>query len=400
MLRLVSGLICLLLALATSATTGAIAQAPSVKIGLLLPYTGVLSVAGIDATNGLSLYLKKVGGRAGGRAISLLKEDDEAIPDVGLTKVKKLVERDRVDFLVETVSSVVALAIRNYVHDSGVPTVIPVAFTRVLTSPKVASPNVFRIAETTDQSDFPMGAWMINHTRYRKVFVMATDFVAGHQAVEAFIAGFRAAGGTIVKEIYAPLGTPDFAPYLTQAAATPADAVYAWFAGTDAIRFEKQYKEYGLWDHMPLTGHGVLSDDTILPAIGDASLGIITMSSYSAAIDTPVNKAFVREYEQAHKTWPSRYSEAGWITAQLITQALDSLQGDLSDRGRVREALRNAITRIKAPRGQMMFDRYNQIICHIIVTKTEKQGGRYINAVLTTLPLTSQESVWGWWNKP
>jgi branched-chain amino acid transport system substrate-binding protein len=393
---LVSVLGCLILALGAGSAG---AQAPPVKVGLLLPYTGVLSVQGTDTTNGFELYLKKVGSKAGGREIRVLKEDDEAKPDVGLTKIKKLVERDRADFLVGPVSSVVALAIRNYVHEQGTPLVVPVAFTRVLTSPQQASPNIFRVAETTDQSNYPMGDWIVKHTKIRKVVVMATDFVAGRHAVEAFMAGFRAAGGEIVKEIYPALNTPDFAPYLAQAGSLKADAVYAWFAGADAIRFVKQYKEYGLWEQMPLIGHAVLTDDTIMPALGDAGLGIVTVGSYTAALDNPENKAFVREYEQAHKTWPSRYSESGWLTAELITSALDSLNGDLSDRGRVLEALRTALPKLKTPRGPLQFDGYRQVITPIFITKTEKQGGRIVNAVIDRLPPVTQESVWGWWNK-
>jgi branched-chain amino acid transport system substrate-binding protein len=396
MIQLVAVHACLAALLAPAAID---AQAPPVKIGLLLPYTGVLSVQGIDTTHGFELYLKKVGNKAGGREIQLLKEDDEAKPDVALTKLKKLVERDRVDLLVGPVSSVVALAIRNYVHDAGVPLVVPVAFTRVLTSPQQASPNIFRIAETTDQSNYPMGEWMIKNTKYRKVIVMATDFVAGRHAVEAFIAGFKAAGGEIVKEIYAPLNTPDFAPYLTQASATKADAVYAWFAGADAIRFVKQYREYGLSERLPLTGHAVLTDDTIMPAIGDAALGIVTVGSYTAALDNPENKAFVREYEQAHRTWPSRYGEAGWLSAALITTALDGLKGDAGDRAKVREALRTALPRLKTPRGPLDFDQYRQVITPIFVTRTEKQGGRIVNAVIDRLPPVGQDAVWGWWNK-
>jgi branched-chain amino acid transport system substrate-binding protein len=304
-----------------------------------------------------------------------------------------------VDLLVGPVSSVVALAIRNYVHEAGVPLVVPVAFTRVLTSPQQASPHIFRIAETTDQSNYPMGAWMIKHTKYRKVVIMATDFVAGRHAVEAFMAGFKAAGGEIVKEIYAPLNTPDFAPYLTQAGSLKADAIYAWFAGADAIRFVKQYKEYGLSERMPLTGHAVLTDDTIMPAIGDAALGILTVGSYTAALDTPENKAFVREYEQAHKTWPSRYSEAGWMSAELITTAIDSVKGDVSDRAKLREALRTALPKLKTPRGPLEFDAYRQVITPIFITRTEKQGGRIVNAVVDKIPAVSQEAVWGWWNK-
>ncbi len=376
----------------------AAAQGP-VKLGVLLPYTGVLSIQGTDTTNGLELYLAKIGSRAGGREIQMLKEDDEAKPDVALTKIKKLVERDRVDFLIGPVSSVVALAIRNYVHEQQTPLIVPVAFTRELTSPAKASPSIFRVAETTDQSNYPMGAWIMKNTKYRKVVIMATDFVAGRHAVEAFMAGFKAAGGEIVKEIYPPLNTPDFAPYLAQAGALKADAVYAWFAGADAIRFVKQYKEFGLSDGMPLVGHGVLTDDTIMPAVGDAGLGIVTMASYTAALDSPENKAFVHEYDQRYKTWPSRYAEGGYITAALIATALDTLRGDLGDRHRVREALRKTLPQLKTPRGHLEFDAYRQVICPILVTRTEKQGGRYVNAIIDRLPSVGQEAVWGWWNK-
>src|SRR2546427_5274520 len=186
-------LVCLVLL--ASAGEDSLAQAPAVKIGLLLPYTGVLSVQGIDTTNGFELYLTKIGRKAGGRAIEVLKEDDEAKPDIALTKIKKLVERDHVDFLVGPVSSVVAVAIRSYVHEQQTPLIVPVAFTRVLTSPQQASPSIFRIAETTDQSNYPMGAWMMKNTKYRRAGGKATGFLGGRPAVRAFIPGVQAAGG-------------------------------------------------------------------------------------------------------------------------------------------------------------------------------------------------------------
>lgn len=295
-------------------------------------------------------------------------------------------------------NSVVAVAIRNYVHEQGTPLIVPVAFTRVLTSPQQASPSIFRVAETTDQGNFPMGAWMMKNTKYRKVIVMATDFVAGRHAVEAFMAGFKGAGGQIVKEIFAPLNTPDFGPYLAQAGAVPADAVYAFFPGADAIRFVKQYRELGLAERLPLTGYNVLADDTILPALGDSALGIVTIGGYTAVLDTPENKAFVQEYERAHKTWPSRYSEAGWVSAALIASAVDALKGDLKDRTRVREALKSALPGIPAPRGPLQFDAYRQVIGPVYITRTERQGSRIVNAVVDKIPAISQEATWGWWN--
>jgi len=105
---------------------------------LLLPSTGVDSTQGTDTAKGFELYLKQIGGRAGDREIRLVKEDDQARPDVALVKIKKLVEVDRADFLIGPISSAVALAIRDYVHEQGNPLVVPAAFTRVLTSPQQA----------------------------------------------------------------------------------------------------------------------------------------------------------------------------------------------------------------------------------------------------------------------
>ncbi len=370
-----------------------------VKIGLLLPTTGVDSAQGIDTTKGLELYLGKIGYSAGRREIQIVKENDEAKTDVALTRIKKLIEVDRVDFVVGPISSAVALAIRDYVHEQGTPLVVPAAFTRVLTSPKQASPNIFRLSETSDQANYPMGAWMMKHTTYRKVIVMAADFAGGRHSVEAFMAGFRAAGGEIVAEIYPPFGTPDFAPYLSQLDSLQADAVYAWFAGADAVHFVKQYKECGLSQWLPLTGHSALTVDTILPMIGDAALGIVTVGAYSAALETEDNKQFVRDYDAAYMSWPSRYSECGWDAAALISTALDTLQGDLSDRSAVRDALKSALPKIKPPRGPMLFDAYRQAISPIYITRTEKLADRIVNVVIDKIPAVSQEATWGWWNR-
>lgn len=367
------------------------------KIGLLLPTTGVDSAQGTDAARGCELYLAKIGYRAGGREIRVLKEDDQARPEVALAGLRKLVEDDRVDFLIGPISSAVALAIRDYVHRHGVPLIVPAAFTRVLTSPQHASPNIFRVSETSDQANYPMGAWMMKNTGYRNVIVMAADFAGGRHSVEAFIAGFRSAGGRIAAEIYPPFGTSDYARYLREAGSLQADAVYAWFAGADAVHFVQQYKASALGERLPLTGHSALTVDTILPALGDAALGIVTTGAYSATVETPENRAFVGEYEGVYDSWPSRYSECGWIAAGLVTAAVDAVKDDMSNGGAIREALTNALPRIKPPRGAMQFDAYRQAITPIFITRTQTQGGRIVNAVIDTIPAVSQEATWGWW---
>jgi len=387
-----SGLLCLV--------TPSSGQArPPIKVGLLLPYTGVIAINGRETSKGVEFYFAKVGNKVGRREIQLVKEDDEAKPDVGLTKTRKLVERDRADVLIGPVHSGVALAIRDYVHAQGVPLIVPVAFTRDLTAPGKASPWLFRVVETTDQGNFAMGTWVVKKTPYRKIVVMASDFVAGRHSVEAFIAAFRAAGGEIVKEIYAPLNTPDFAPYMAQVAGLTADAVYAWFAGTDSIRFVKAYREYGLTGRLPLLAYNTLTDDVLLPTLGDAALGIVSVGHYSAALDTPENRAFVREYEARYNAWPTRYAELGYVSAQLVGAAIEALKGEVSDKAALRDAIRNAATKIQPPRGPIRFDRYHQVITDVYVMKVERQGNRLVNAIVDRIPNTSQEESWKWWNK-
>jgi branched-chain amino acid transport system substrate-binding protein len=381
------------------APSSAQAPRPPIKVGLLLPYTGVIAINGQETSKGVEFYFAKIGNRVAGREIQLIKEDDEAKPDVGLTKTRKLVERDRVDVLVGPVHSGVALAIRDYVHGQSVPLIVPVAFTRDLTAPGRASPWLFRVVETSDQGNFAMGTWVFKKTPYRKIVIMASDFVAGRHSVEAFSAAFKAAGGEIVKEIYAPLNTPDFAPYMAQVAGLAADAVYAWFAGTDSIRFVKAYREYGLAGKLPLLAYNTLTDDVLLPTLGDAALGIISVGHYSAALDTPESRAFVREYEARYNAWPTRYVELGYVSAQLVGAAIEALKGEVSDKAAFRDAIRNVATKIQPPRGPIRFDRYQQVITDVYVMKVERQGNRLVNAIVDRIPNTSQEESWKWWNK-
>lgn len=375
------------------------APAPPIKIGVILPYTGVFAVVGQDVTKGIELYLAKSGARAGGRELQLLKEDEEAKPDVGLTKTRKLLERDRADVLVGPVHAGVALALRDYVHAQGVPLVVPVPGISQLTAPPKASPWIFRLTETNDMSNYSMGTWVFKKTAYRKVVIMASDFVAGRHSVGAFMAAFKAAGGEIVKEIYAPVNTADFAPFLAQVAGIQGDAVYAWFAGADAIRFVKAYKEYGLAGKFPLLAYNSLVDDILLPAIGDTALGILSVGHYSAALDTPENRAFVKEYEAKYNAWPTRYSEQGYVSAQLIGAAIEAVKGEVADRARFREALRGAVTRIQPPRGPIQFDRYQQVVTPVYVMRVERQGPRLVNAIVDRISNVTQEETWKWWYK-
>ncbi len=384
--------------LLSASGAGAAGQGP-IKVGLLLPYTGTMPLQAKGVEDGLQLYFSETGGKAGGRPVQIIKEDDGNNPTVGLTKVRKLVEQDKVDFVVGPVSSAVALAIHDYLRKQKVIQVNPCAFTRELTSPQKASDNIFRVVETTDQTNYPMGRWVYSKTPHRNVVITATDMAAGHHSVEAFKAGFEEAGGKVIKEIYPKLGTMDFAPFLSAIDAKGADAVYAWFAGTDAVRFVQQYQEFGLKKRLPLYGYGVLTDDPYLPGIGDAALGVVTCCHYAWTLETARNRAFVKAYRARNSEPPSRYSEFGYTAAELIGATADDLKGDVGDIPRVVAAARRVAPKIETPSGPLAFDQYNQRIVNVYVEKVEKRDGKLVNSIIDSIGKVAQADVWKWWNK-
>src|SRR5262249_39000347 len=152
-------------------------------------------------------------------------------------------------------------------------------------------------------------------------------------------------------------------------------------------------------EKLPLFAYNALVDDVLLPAMGNAALGIVSIGTYSAALETPESRAFVRDYETKYASWPSAHSERGYVAAQLITAALDQAKGEVSDRMRVRDALAAAVSTIQPPRGPIRFDRYQQVITPVYITKVERRGSRAVNAVIDRIPETSQEQSWKWWNK-
>ncbi len=383
--------ICVLL---TGAAYGA--EKGPIKVGLLLPYTGTMVLNAKGVTDGIELYFDEIGRKAGGRSIQVIKEDDENNPTVGLTKVRRLVEQEKVDFIMGPVSSAVGLAIHDYLRKQRVIQINTTAFTRELTSPEKWSKNIFRVCDTTDINCFPMAKWMYKNTPYRTIVLAGSDFAAGHHSLEAFKAGFEEAGGKIAKQVYAKMGTMDFAPFLPAIDVKGADAVYAWFAGTDAVRFVQQYKEFGLSKRLPLYGHAALTDDPYLPSIGEAAVGIVTSGHYASTLDTPKNRAFVKAYMTKYGERPSRYSEFGYVAANMVGVVADSLKGNL-DFDRLCSEIPKVSSKIESPSGPLAFDKYNQRIINMYALKVEKRDGKLLNVIYDKLGRISQEEVWGWW---
>jgi len=375
------------------------AEKPPIKVGILVSYTGIAPLQAKGVSDGVELAFDEVGRKAGGRGIQVFKEDTEFNPTVGLTKVRRLVEEHKVNFVVGPISSAVALAIYDFIIKQQVILIIPCAFTRELTSPDKANERIFRTTETTDQANYPMGRWMIKNTPHRNVVVTGQDYKAGHDSVDAFKAGFEEAGGKIIKEVYPKVGTMDFAPFLTTMDVKGADAVYAWYSGTDAVRFVQQYQEFGLKKRLPLFGGVTIIDDPYLASIGDAAIGVIGLTHYPVNLDTRRNLAFIDAYKKRYNEHPSRYSEYGYTAAKMIVAGVEAVKGEIEDISRVAREIKRVSSQVDTPSGPLAFDQYNQRIVNGYVVKAEKKDGKLGNVVIDRIGKVTQEDTWKWWRK-
>ena len=375
------------------------AERPPIKIGLLVSYTGIAPLQAKGVSDGVELAVAEVGQKAGGRAIQLVKEDSEFNPTVGLTKVRRLVEEQKVNFIVGPISSAVALAIYDYVLKNQVVWIIPCAFTRELTAPDKANPKMFRTVETTDQANYPLGKWIMKNTPTRNIALIGQDYKAGHDSLDAFKAGFQDAGGKIAKEVYTALNTMDYAPFLSAIDVKGVDGVYPWYSGTDAVRIVQQYQEFGLKKRLPMYSQVTIVDDPYLSSIGDAAIGIIASTHYPVNADTPQNRAFVKAYTAKYNEHPSRYSEYGYTAGKMIVAAIEATKGEVGDSSRVAKEMKTVSSKIETPSGPLAFDQYNQRIVNMYVVKTEKREGKLVNVVIDQLGKVAQADVWKWWNK-
>ncbi|MBT9281872.1 MAG: ABC transporter substrate-binding protein [Hydrogenibacillus schlegelii] len=361
--------------------TGASGQNP-IKIGAILPYSGVYAALGESLTRGMELYFDSINWEVAGRKIELIKEDEENDPQVALRKLRKLVGQDRIDVLTGPVNTAVAYALRDEVDQQGIPFLVSHAGGNDLTRSK-RSEYIWRSSFNSWQIGYSMGKHAYEVIG-KKMFVIAPDYAFGREVTTAFKQAFTQAGGQIVGELYPPLGANDYASYLTQIKSAKPDAVYAFFAGSDAVRFVKQYDEYGLKGKIPLIGSGWLVAENVRPAMGTSAEGIISTMFWDYSLGTLENQAFVKAYEEKYKERPSLEAVEGYDAARVIVEAFKKLNGDTSDKKKIAEAIGQV--EFISPRGPIKFDpETHHIIQQMYLIKTVLKDGKTENMVMGTL---------------
>src|SRR6266446_1785325 len=273
-------------ALAAAATLPrpARAQAKPVRIGLLTVKTGPLAQGGIQMEQGTIRFLKDRSYTLAGRKVDLVVADTGGNPAGTKTKTQELVERDNVDMIFGPLAAFELLAITDYTAQAKM-LVLSLAAAEDMTQRK-PNPYFIRASATSSQNMHPLADYATKELKLKRIITIADDFAFGHEQMAGFQRVFEDAGGRVVKKLWPPLVTPDYTPYLAQISG--GDAVVQGFAGSNPLKFMKQYRDAGL--KLPVLGGGTACDDALLKSYGDEAIGLISCSAYTGDLDSFIFK--------------------------------------------------------------------------------------------------------------
>jgi branched-chain amino acid transport system substrate-binding protein len=380
--KLVAGLV---LAAATLLGATAAPAQDTIKIGLVAEFSGPFADYGKEIQNGINAYMKQHGDTVAGKKIEILVRDTTGpAPDVAKRLAQELITRDKVDFLAGFGLTPNAMAVAPVATQAKKPMIIMNAATSVIPS---KSPLIARFSHTLAQVSEPLAGWATKNG-IKKVYSIVSDYGPGIDSEAAFSKAFTAQGGEMAGAVRVPLQNPEFGPFIQRAKDAKPDAVFVFVpAGEQGIAFLKTFQERGLAaSGIKLIGTGDLTDDNVLDAMGDPALGVITSFHYSAAHDSPVNKAFLKAYSEANgdAMRPNFMAAAAYDGMAGIYHAAEKLGGKI-DGEKAIAALKGL--KLDSPRGPISIDAETRdIVQTVYVRKVERVNGHLYNVEFDKIP--------------
>ncbi|MDC0431843.1 ABC transporter substrate-binding protein, partial [Paracoccaceae bacterium] len=334
--------------LALSLATAPLATAADLKVGLVLTLSGPPGALGKQAQDGFNLAVETLGGSLGGAKTTVVVADDELKPDVALTRVKSLLERDDVDIVVGTIFSNMLAAIYKPVIKADKILISPNAGPSTFAGKK-CHPNFFVTSYQNNQNFEALGKYAQDNG-IKRVFMLAPNYQAGRDSMNGFKKHFQ---GEIADEVFTPLGHKDFSAQIAQIATSKADAVFTFMPGGMGVRFVKQFDAAGLSDKMTFLSAFTV-DETTLPAQKDAAVGLFGAGTWAPDFDLDRSKAFVASFEAKYGYVPGSYAMQAYDAALLIDSAVSAVGGDVSDKAGLKAALKAA--KFDSMRGTFKFN--------------------------------------------
>jgi branched-chain amino acid transport system substrate-binding protein len=364
--------------LAIAAIAAAHAQ-DTVKIGVIMAYSGPFGDLATQMDNGIKLYMKQKGDTVAGKKIEIIRKDTEKIaPDVATRLAQELITRDKVDILAGFTLSPNAIAVSKVSAEAKKFMVIMNAATTVIIT---MSPYSVRTSVTLPSVGLTAGGWAYK-SGIRKAYTMVSDFAPGKDAEAAFHEAFKKAGGEIIGSVRMPPVNPDFSAFVQKAKDINPESIFMFIpAGAQPAALGKAFAERGIdAKKVKIIGTGEVGDEASLKGMGDAGLGIITVWHYDWNDPSNMNKEFVKAYNAEFKRNPDFGAVGGYDGMHVIYEALKKTGGKTDA-----DALVGAAKGLKweSPRGPMQIDpETRDIVQNIYIRRVEKVGAGLANVVI------------------
>jgi branched-chain amino acid transport system substrate-binding protein len=375
---------CAVAALATIVAVPSVAQQKTIKIGFVSTFSGPVAAIGNDMRNSFELALDHHGRKLGGLPVEVIYEDDQIKPEVGVQKTQKLIESDKVDFLVGYIWSNVMLASLKPIVDSKTFTIVTNAGASQL-SGELCSPYVFSTSWNNDQTPQAIGLYM-NQKNVKKVFLIGPNYAAGKDMLEGVAATFK--GEIIGRELTAWPNQLDFSAELSKARAARPDAIFAFYPGGAGIQFVTQYAQSGLKAQIPLYTAFTI-DSLSLPRLKDLAVGVPGAQHWVRDLPNDANKKYVADFRAKHKSDPSFYGSQTYDAVPLLDSVVKAVKGDLTKKDEMRRAAEKAD--FKSVRGNFKFGPNHIPIQNFYLQDAVKDGEEYRLKTVATIVENDQD---------
>ncbi len=361
----------------------AIAQSAPFRLGLLTVKTGPLAQGGIQMEQGVVTFLKEKNYTFAGRKVEFTSTDTGGNPAGAKTKAQELIERNKVDAILGPLAAFELLAITDYIAQQKVP-MLSLAAADDITQRR-PNPYFLRPASCSSQAMHPMADFAAKELNLKRIVTISEDFAYGYEQMGGFQRVFEDAGGKIVNKIWPPIVTPDYTPYLVQI--QNCDGVCQGFAGSNPLRFMKQYVAAGL-KYPVVTGQSG-GDDALLRSYGDEAIGLYSCCPYTLDLDTDSSKRFIAAMQKDYGIDPGQYAAGLYVSTAVVEAGLQTTNGKSDDKEAFLKALR-AVDLKDTPRGPLRFDHLGNVIGNFYVRHCEKINGKLVNMTVKTYHDVSQ----------
>jgi branched-chain amino acid transport system substrate-binding protein len=355
----------------------------TVKIGLIMPYSGQFADAATQMDDGVKLYLKQHGDKLGGMNVEIIRKDTGGInPAVAKRLAQELVTRDSVDIIAGFVLTPNALAAADISAEAKKFMVVMNAATAIITT---KSPYMVRTSLTVPQLTQTLGTWA-EKNGLKKAYTMVTDYGPGIDAEDAFQKGFKEAGGDVVGSVRMAVQNPDFTAYVQRAKDLNPPGIFVMIpGGAQPGTFGKALAEVGIDPKKTeVMGQLEIADEHALASMGDIAEGIITAANYDYNHKSKLNEEFVQDYNADFKRNPDFFSVGGYDGMHAIDAALKKSGGKTDG-----ESLVSAAEGLswESPRGPISIDpETRDIVQTVYIDKVEKVGGHLVNVQIAAIP--------------